>query len=231
MYLNLRVRWVKVMQDQSAHQQAGTQNDDQIEAVRTAVNAPAAADAAGLQSAAASSAAPSASPPAQTPPAQTIQPSAPFTMDAGTFARLLQGVDPDTLQYILDFLPAEALMRALHRRQSALAPQAAAAEASQVVPAEAPQMPAAEEQPDANSDQRHAPRNRTLRAGKIVYNNHSNVASCTIRDMSETGCRISVPSTTLIPNQFILQINNQTAPVNCTVAWRTADQLGVRFMK
>ncbi len=44
-------------------------------------------------------------------------------------------------------------------------------------------------------ERRGAVRTRTLRVAKIVYNQDTSVTNCEIRDISDTGCRVSVTST------------------------------------
>ena len=89
-----------------------------------------------------------------------------------------------------------------------------------------PKIPSA----DGSADKRRAPRNRTLRTGKIIYNNQMCVIDCLIRDISLTGCRVRVPNPGMIPDRFALQGAADGDRRNCTVSWRTADELGLKFL-
>jgi PilZ domain len=80
------------------------------------------------------------------------------------------------------------------------------------------------------SDSRRASRNRTLRAGKIIYNNKMCVTDCQIRDVSETGCRIRAASTSAIPRFFTLHVLAGDARHECEVVWRAKDELGIRYL-
>jgi hypothetical protein len=102
-------------------------------------------------------------------------------------------------------------------------------------PAAAPQ-PAASPEPASQSastpstEHRLAARHKAFRAGKIIYNNSMSVANCEVRDMSATGCRITVESIAGIPDTFILQIKNGGARHVCEVAWRKFNMMGLRFI-
>ena len=89
-------------------------------------------------------------------------------------------------------------------------------------------------QPDAvpsedNGNKRRGPRHRTLRSGKIIYNNQSCILDCLIRDISSTGCRIRVANPGMVPNHFVLQVIGTNQKHDCDICWRTAQELGVRF--
>jgi hypothetical protein len=49
------------------------------------------------------------------------------------------------------------------------------------------------------SDNRSYRRQRTLKAGRIVFNQRSSVFDCSIRNLSQTGACLNVPSTIGIP--------------------------------
>ncbi|NNE23322.1 MAG: PilZ domain-containing protein [Rhizobiales bacterium] len=83
---------------------------------------------------------------------------------------------------------------------------------------------------DAQADHRSANRAKTLRSGKIIYNNKMSVSDCSIRDISETGCRISMESTAGIPKNFLLHIVNGDVRHECEVAWRSSTAMGVKFI-
>jgi hypothetical protein len=79
------------------------------------------------------------------------------------------------------------------------------------------------------TEHRAHPRHRTLKAGKIVFNHRFSVIDCTVRNLSERGARLEVPSTLGVPNDFDLVIEPDRAARACRVAWKDEHQMGVRF--
>jgi hypothetical protein len=77
------------------------------------------------------------------------------------------------------------------------------------------------------SERRIAPRQRTLKAGTIVYNNSSSVFDCTVRNLSKSGACLMVASPRGVPEEFDLLMEG--ARHHCTVSWRRADRIGVKF--
>ncbi len=53
-------------------------------------------------------------------------------------------------------------------------------------------------------DKRSAPRKRTLKPGRIVFNQRYSAADCTIKNLSEGGALLAVSGTIGIPDQFAL---------------------------
>lgn len=74
-----------------------------------------------------------------------------------------------------------------------------------------------------------AVRTKNLRVAKIIYNQDSSVTNCEIRDISDTGCRVTVASTVGIPDRFTLQIPNEHVKRTCSVAWRKSGMMGLKF--
>jgi hypothetical protein len=53
---------------------------------------------------------------------------------------------------------------------------------------------------------------------------------CVLSDISDKGARLDVESVEKIPDEFMLFLSNRGTPRRyCTVAWRTEDQVGVKF--
>lgn len=85
--------------------------------------------------------------------------------------------------------------------------------------------------PEGVADERRSDkRTKTLRAAKIIYNNKMSVTYCQIRDISGTGCKISVESTFSVPQYFTLHIQNGDTVHECEVVWRRPDMMGVAFI-
>jgi hypothetical protein len=79
-------------------------------------------------------------------------------------------------------------------------------------------------------DGRHTKRKRTLKTGKIVYNNKMCVIDCQIRDMSESGCRVRITNTVGIPRRVELIVPMDSKQRECEVVWKTRSELGIRYL-
>ena len=78
-------------------------------------------------------------------------------------------------------------------------------------------------------NKRGTPRKRALKSGKIIYAGGSFSIDCIIRDLSDTGARLQVPTTVTIPDSFILVDAHAGVRRAATVVWRRGDRMGVRF--
>jgi PilZ domain len=78
-------------------------------------------------------------------------------------------------------------------------------------------------------EQRRKQRQRVLKSGKIVYGGGSIVIDCTIRNLSDTGARLQVPTSVAIPDRFEFTeaSSGKIRPAN--VVWRKGDLIGIRF--
>ena len=81
-----------------------------------------------------------------------------------------------------------------------------------------------------NNERRASPRQRRLKGGKIVFNSKMSIIDCVVRDVSAQGARLLVASSIGIPDQFDLRMNRRGANHRSKVAWRSEDQIGVRFL-
>lgn len=55
-------------------------------------------------------------------------------------------------------------------------------------------------------------------------------AACVLSDISETGARIMVDDSALVPDKFVLILSaNGAARRSCAVVWRRQQQIGVKF--
>jgi hypothetical protein len=77
-------------------------------------------------------------------------------------------------------------------------------------------------------ERRRFPRNRTLKSGKIVLNQHSSVVDCTVRNLTDHGALLLVPSLVGIPASFELVLEHDQHH-DCRVVWRGDKRLGVEF--
>lgn len=78
------------------------------------------------------------------------------------------------------------------------------------------------------NEQRVVPRRRVLKGGKIVINDGFSAFDCIVRNVSDSGARVKVPSIVGIPDQFRLSMNDGRE-FACTVVWKTENELGVTF--
>jgi hypothetical protein len=81
-----------------------------------------------------------------------------------------------------------------------------------------------------DSNKRNAPRMRTFKGAQLVAPGLFSTFDCIVRNMSETGALVEVPSTVGIPGVIILRLNDRTLERNCRVAWRTEQRMGLRFV-
>ncbi len=78
-------------------------------------------------------------------------------------------------------------------------------------------------------EHRIAPRRRSLKGGKIVFNQRCSVISCSIVNLSETGACLEAASTVGIPKLFELKFEPGGEWRICQVAWRNQRRLGITF--
>jgi hypothetical protein len=76
-------------------------------------------------------------------------------------------------------------------------------------------------------EHRHDPRLRTLKSGKIVFNQRSSVLDCTIRNLSRSGACLQVVDPAGIPQSFELLVGGVSR--TCQISWRSGTRIGVIF--
>jgi PilZ domain-containing protein len=82
----------------------------------------------------------------------------------------------------------------------------------------------------AVTEQRKAPRQRTLKGGRIVFNEGYASFSCIIRNLSARGAKLQLESVLGIPSEFTLMFDDGSPPRICIIRWREPTSLGVEFM-
>ncbi len=80
-----------------------------------------------------------------------------------------------------------------------------------------------------SSDSRKHKRPKTLKSGKIVFSEKRCLVDCTVCDFSEGGAKLQTDMAVECPDSFEL-ILQDGATYECTVVWRRADFLGVKFV-
>ena len=78
------------------------------------------------------------------------------------------------------------------------------------------------------TEKRRVPRRRALLGAKAIFNGSSSTLNCTVRNLTELGCRLDFVDAVGIPQSFRLQIMSKP-PVACTVIWKSGNQRGVAF--
>lgn len=74
-----------------------------------------------------------------------------------------------------------------------------------------------------------APRTRTFLKGVVLYDNRRVSIECTIRDLSDTGARITFPSPITIPDRIELFIPQKNRTYSADVRRRDDCEIGVSF--
>jgi len=78
-------------------------------------------------------------------------------------------------------------------------------------------------------ERRASHRSRTLRGGKILFNDRRSVLDCAVRNLSPEGACLQVESLVGVPAAFELLIDGEEAPRLCRLAWHSHDRAGVEF--
>jgi hypothetical protein len=78
-------------------------------------------------------------------------------------------------------------------------------------------------------ERRRYPRLRTLKAARILFNQHRSVLDCTIRNLTRTGACLNVPSTVGIPDCFDVIFESDRTVRACRMVWHKEKQVGVEF--
>ncbi len=78
------------------------------------------------------------------------------------------------------------------------------------------------------SDYRKHPRMRVLKGAKIVLG-ASSVLDCVVRDLTNVGARVKIPSTVNLPEDVAITFDGGRTCRRCRVAWRTLNETGLEF--
>jgi hypothetical protein len=80
------------------------------------------------------------------------------------------------------------------------------------------------------TDQRGAPRMRTLKGARLVLANNMSTFECKVRNLSATGACVEMPSTLGVPSRVTLKMDDGSDDQLCHVAWRTDKRIGLHFI-
>jgi hypothetical protein len=79
-------------------------------------------------------------------------------------------------------------------------------------------------------ERRKSVRHRTLKGGRICFNDGSTSMDCVIRDISEGGAKLCFPNVVGIPSEFILAFDDGRPSRQCFSKWRKLTAMGVQFL-
>lgn len=81
----------------------------------------------------------------------------------------------------------------------------------------------------ADEDKRVRPRQRVLKAAKIISMDNKTVIDCTVRNLSETGAQLIIERTVAVPDAFQFFLANGDTIRDAVVTWNRGDRIGVKF--
>ena len=77
-------------------------------------------------------------------------------------------------------------------------------------------------------DRRQSMRRRTLKGGRIVFDDKRSVLDCTVHNLSENGAQLRLPSVVGVPDTFELHVDGIVR--FAWVVWKATDKLGVTWI-
>ncbi|TXM91482.1 PilZ domain-containing protein [Methylobacterium sp. WL30] len=79
-------------------------------------------------------------------------------------------------------------------------------------------------------ERRSAPRKRVLKAVKIIFPNGASVMDCTVRNVSDVGAKLTLPSAIRVLEAFTLLIDSDDVQHTCRIVRRESAAIGVQFI-
>jgi hypothetical protein len=76
---------------------------------------------------------------------------------------------------------------------------------------------------------RPAPRQRTLKKARIVFNDRRSAIDCVVRNLSPHGALLVLPSFVGMPETFELFVDGETACRPAHIVWKRDGKTGVEF--
>jgi hypothetical protein len=80
-------------------------------------------------------------------------------------------------------------------------------------------------------ERRASPRTKVFKKGKLIHTNMIAVFDCMIRDISETGARLSCGETAMLPTEMKLLVSSQREMCLVRIVWRKSREVGVQFLE
>ncbi len=90
--------------------------------------------------------------------------------------------------------------------------------------------PATAKRRPAASPRRVTGRSKTMKSAKILFNKNQSVIDCFVRDLSDTGAKLSVGDLAAVPRIFTLELRDGTR-LECERVRAMGMEIGVRFLK
>lgn len=81
----------------------------------------------------------------------------------------------------------------------------------------------------AAAERRRTSRCRVTRAGLLTFSEGAKTFECTIRNLSDTGARIALRTTQLVPRDIHLINVRDRMVYDATIEWRTSTEFGLAF--
>ena len=75
-----------------------------------------------------------------------------------------------------------------------------------------------------------APRIRTMLGAQLIYANGRMSAAATIRNMSDTGAKLSLDAAVPLPQEFEVSIPQKGQRLRARLVWRNGMEIGVAFL-
>lgn len=90
----------------------------------------------------------------------------------------------------------------------------------------------AESENESPSTSSRQERKRVLKGAHVIYDENNNTFSCMVKDISETGAKLSFSPDTVwrLPDQFTLIVDIDGYKVECERRWVKGDVCGVHFI-
>ena len=80
-------------------------------------------------------------------------------------------------------------------------------------------------------ERRNIQRSRSLKGGKILFNNKQSVITCTVRNLSTEGANLQVQTAVGVPAFFDLILEGENTARGCDVVWKAQNKIGVSFRR
>lgn len=81
----------------------------------------------------------------------------------------------------------------------------------------------------AGEEKRYSPRQRVLKAAKIITMDNTSVVDCTVRNMSNSGAQVIIEKSVKMPAEFQFFLANGDTVRDAVLAWHRGDRVGVKF--
>ena len=81
----------------------------------------------------------------------------------------------------------------------------------------------------AEDEKRNSPRQRVLKAAKIITMDNTSVVDCTVRNLSDSGAQLVIEKSVKMPDEFQFFLANGDTVRDAELAWHRGDRVGLKF--